>query len=107
MRRILGNDRGYATIVAAGIIVAIIGLLFVVLGAVRLVLADHQARLAADLSAVAGAWAVTQGEDGCAAARETARLNDAELLDCTIEGADVTVTATVLTRSVKARAGPV
>ena len=67
-----------------------------------------QVSKAASLSAaVAGAWALATGEDACAAARDTAALNDATLGTCTESGRDVIVTATVRGRSTQAKAGPV
>lgn len=103
----LGNDRGNATVTSAGIVAALVGLLFAVLTAFQTVLDDHQSRLAADLSAVAGAWAHAYGEDGCGAARDTARRNDADLSAChTEDTGDVTVTVTVGDRETTARAGP-
>ena len=92
------GEEGYATIAAAGIIVAIVSLLLIVAA---------EAQVAADLAAVAGAWALATGEDACAAARDTAALNDAALETCTESGRDVIVTATVRGRSTQAKAGPV
>lgn len=103
----LRNDRGNATVTSVGIIAALVGLLFVVLTAFQTVLDDHQSRLAADLAAVAGAWAHAYGEDGCGVARETAQLNDGEVTACRTEDTgDVTVTVTVGNRDTTARAGP-
>lgn len=102
----LRNDRGNATVTSAGIIAALVGLLFAVLTAFQTVLDDHQSRLAADLAAVAGAWAHAYGEDACAAAYETARRNDADISACRIDGDDVTVTVAVGDRETTARAGP-
>jgi secretion/DNA translocation related TadE-like protein len=103
----LGNDRGNATVTSAGIIAALVGVLFAVLTAFQTVLDDHQSRLAADLSAVAGAWAHAYGEDACHVARETARRNGGEATAChTEDTGDVTVTVTVGDRATTARAGP-
>ena len=96
------GEEGYATIAAAGIIVAIVSLLFIVAAVGSRVAARHEA-----LAAVAGAWALATGEDACAAARDTAALNDAALETCTESGRDVIVTATVRGRSTQAKAGPV
>lgn len=103
----LRNDRGNATVTSAGIIAALVGVLFAVLTAFQTVLDDHQSRLGADLAAVAGAWAHAYGEDGCSVARETAQLNDGEVTACSTEDTgDVTVTVTVGNRDTTARAGP-
>ncbi|WP_408929359.1 Rv3654c family TadE-like protein [Corynebacterium marquesiae] len=101
------GEEGYATIAAAGIIVAIVSLLLIVAAVGSRVAARHEAQVAADLAAVAGGWALATGEDACAAARDTAALNDAALETCTESGRDVIVTATVRGRSTQAKAGPV
>lgn len=101
------GEEGYATIVAAGIIVAIVSLLLIVAAVGSRVAARHEAQVAADLAAVAGAWALATGEDACTAARDTAELNDATLETCTESGRDVIVTAAVRGRSTQAKAGPV
>ena len=75
------GEEGYATIAAAGIIVAIVSLLLIVAAVGSRVAARHEAQVAADLAAVAGAWALATGEDACVAARDTAALNDALLTD--------------------------
>ena len=51
------GEEGYATIAAAGIIVAIVSLLLIVAAVGSRVAARHEAQVAADLAAVAGAWA--------------------------------------------------
>ena len=101
------GEEGYATIAAAGIIVAIVSLLLIVAAVGSRVAARHEAQVAADLAAVAGSWALATGEDTCTAASDTAALNDATLENCTESGRDVIVTATVRGRSTQAKAGPV
>ena len=49
------GEEGYATIAAAGIIVAIVSLLLIVAAVGSRVAARHEAQVAADLAAVAGA----------------------------------------------------
>lgn len=104
--RIVRDETGSASVVAAGIIAAMMSLVLAVVSATALVAARHEAQVAADLSAVAGAFAHYRGEDGCRAAGETARHNGAELAACGVADGDVTVTARVRTRSAQARAGP-
>ena len=82
-------------------------LLLIVAAVGSRVAARHEAQVAADLAAVAGAWALATGVDACAAARDTAALNDAAVETCTESGRDVIVTATVRGRSTQAKAGPV
>ena len=111
-----GSDRGYATIASACIIAAVVALALVVATAVSRTADTHRAQVAADLAAVAGATALHAGQgsgsgggggDACAVARETARLNGAELADCSITGTDVTVTAEVGGAEAAAKAGPI
>lgn len=105
--KMLADDQGHATVTSAGLIAALVGLLFTVLAAFHAVLDTHQARLAADLAAVAGAWAQAYGEDGCATAGRTAALNQAEVTGCHPDpGGDLTLSVTVGGREATARAGP-
>lgn len=106
-RRLLTDDRGYATVVSLGIILALVSLTGVVLAAAGMVLATHRAQVAADLAAVAGAWAHAHGHQGCAVATDTAELNVAELDSCQIQGGDLLVVAVVDGRAATARAGPI
>lgn len=106
----LGDDRGYATIASAGIIAAVVALALVVAAAVSRTADTHRAQVAADLAAVAGATALHTGDgsgDACAVARETAQLNGADLADCAITGADVTVAAEIGRAEAVAKAGPI
>lgn len=105
--RILVGEEGYATVVAAGIIAAVASLLLAVAAVASLVVAQHEAQVAADLAAVAGAWEVAMGRDACTKATEIATLNGAELGSCDVDGRDVEVTARLRGRSAIARAGPV
>ena len=106
-RKFRGADAeaGYATVATAGILAAISGLLLVVAAASSQVVAQHRAQVAADISAVAGAWALAYGEDACSAAQHTAGMNDGHLQACTPEGDDVVVSAVVRGRDATARAG--
>ncbi|WP_309223149.1 Rv3654c family TadE-like protein [Micromonospora sp. CP22] len=111
-----GGDRGGATICLLGV-----GLLFVVaglfgagVGTARL--ARQQARVAADLGALAGAARALQGEpETCTRAGELVVANGARLVRCRLDGLDVLVTTEVvveplpgMTRTARAtsRAGP-
>ncbi len=112
----LRDDRGLATVVAAGVI-GVVGLLLgalLVLGAV--VATRHRAENAADLAALAGAAESVRGrEPACARARVVAERNGAALVDCTFLGWDLQVDVarscgclpTADTTTVRARAGPV
>lgn len=94
------------TIVSAGAAAALISLCLVVVAAAGQVDAHHRAQVAADLAAVAGAYALYRGEDGCAAAGEVAERNGAALGTCTVSAPDLTVSARVRGREVSATAGP-
>ncbi|MEV2236618.1 Rv3654c family TadE-like protein [Micromonospora sp. NPDC049891] len=110
------GERGGATICLLGV-----GLLFVVaglfgagVGAARV--ARQQARVAADLGALAGAGRALQDEPvACARAAELVAANGARLVWCRLDGLDVLVTTEVIvdplpgmTRTAMAtsRAGP-
>lgn len=95
------------TIATAGFAAALISLGLVVVGAAAQVSAHHQARVAADVAAVAAASALSRGENACAAAGESARRNSASMNGCEVSGADVTVTTAVRGREVTSTAGPV
>lgn len=112
----LRDDRGLATVLAAGAI-GVVGLLLgalLVLGSA--VATRHRAENAADLAALAGAADAVRGrEPACARAREVAGRNGASLVGCTWIGwdlqVDVALTCGCLpvgdVATVRARAGPV
>lgn len=98
---------------AAAIISALVFIAALLGGASAVVVAQHRAQLAAELAAVAGAWANSRGEDGCAVAATVVELNGAKMLHCLLEGADVQVESRVIigVRATgaapgRARAGP-
>lgn len=112
------DDRGAATVLLVpflGILVLATLLLAFQGGAL---VTQHRAQAAADLAALAGAVALQRGDDGCAAAGESAARNDARLARCDVTGTsgrEVLVTVSrdgpeLLGRSViveaSARAGP-
>lgn len=105
-RRTLLDDRGNATIVAVGIITALAALAFAVAAVVTARLDHHRAQVAADLAAVAGAVAHYYGENACARAAEVADLNDAAVVDCHPDGADVVVAVRIRMAEAVSRAGP-
>ncbi|MDK4326537.1 flp pilus-assembly TadE/G-like family protein [Corynebacterium propinquum] len=104
------NDDGYATVAAAGIIVAIVAVSLSLIGVASHVVARHQGQLAADMAAVAGAEAFARGEPPCPAARETAEANHATVDSCRTDNRDVLVEVTagvsVTSASARGRAGP-
>ncbi|MGK5671490.1 Rv3654c family TadE-like protein [Micromonospora sp. URMC 106] len=116
-RRGTGGERGGATVclLAVGLVFVVVGLFGAAVGAART--ARQQARVAADLGALAGAGQALHGEPAaCGRAAEIAAANGGSLLACRLDGLDVLVTAEVavtplpgLSRvaTATARAGPV
>lgn len=109
------DERGAATL----LVTACLGLLMLVGCALAvvaaMVTAHRSAQAAADLAALAGAGAIQEGGDACAAAGSVAVANDARLIGCTVAGDDVTVEVKVRgprwlgqphDLSAQARAGP-
>lgn len=107
IRKKLFDDSGYATIASSGIIIAAISLLVIVAAVVSRVIAAHEAQVAADMAAIAGAFAHVGGEDGCAEAGRIALLNGGTLDACTIRGQDVQVAITMREQTAHAKAGPI
>ncbi|MGN9763618.1 Rv3654c family TadE-like protein [Micromonospora sp. SD12] len=111
------GDRGGATVclLAVGLAFVMVGLFGAAVGAART--ARQQARVAADLGALAGAGQALLGEPAaCGRAVEIAGANGGRLLACRLDGLDLLVTAEVavtplpgLARAAtaSARAGPV
>jgi secretion/DNA translocation related TadE-like protein len=111
------QERGSATlwVLAAGLLLVLVGVAGAAVGSARM--ARHQAVVAADLAALAGAARAGQGEGpACARAAGLAAANRAALVGCRTAGLDVTVTTQVavsplpglrLNATAQARAGPV
>lgn len=104
------------TVTTAFTVAAVLALAVAVLLVGRATVAAHAARSAADLSALAGAHALSSGESACSVASGIAAANGAGLAVCTVDGHDVVVRADVTvnlgllgsrTASAVARAGPV
>ena len=103
------NDEGYMTIASAGVASILISLLVVLAWQAGNLVAKEQAQVAADVSAVAGAYAFARGElpdAACATAKHTAEANNAQLENCATEGEDLTLTVTVRGQEAHAKAGP-
>ena len=110
-----GQERGAATLLAVSFlgVLVLVGSALAVVGG--MVVAHREAQSAADLAALAGASAVTDGEEPCPAAARLAADNDARLQECTVDGPEVTVEVTVAgprwlgqthDLAARARAGP-
>jgi secretion/DNA translocation related TadE-like protein len=110
------DQRGSATVLALGL-VGVLAFATVLLSALGGVVADQRrVASAADLAALAGAGALQDGADPCAAARSSAARNGASLDSCRVDDQVVTVRVLraaghVLGRrlevSSRSRAGPV
>lgn len=116
-----GRERGSGTILLMAVVIFMLFLAagFGVVG--RYIVANHQARAAADLAALAGARAYGTGSDGCLAAAANAIRNHHKLAHCDIVGepTDFVITTKITqpvpikmpglprTLTVKAHAGPV
>ena len=116
-RSVRRRDHGSATV----LVLAVLGVLLVVAAAaftlVGAVVASHRAHAAADLSALAGAALLVQGQgpgSACVRAAAAARRNDAVSVSCRA-GADLSIEVVVSVparipglgaASARARAGP-
>ena len=107
------DEDGAGVVLVLGLVAFLVTTALVCGGVVALVVGHRQAQTAADLAALAGAAAVSQGGDVCAVVREIASRNGATAA-CTTAGPVVTVEATVRMPPVlggrevrgRARAGP-
>lgn len=89
------GEQGSATLLAVALL-GVLVLVGVALGVVAAILHAHrQAQAAADLAALAGAAAVADGADACAAAGRIALANHAVLGACRVSGREVLVEVTV------------
>ncbi|MGB3772350.1 MAG: Rv3654c family TadE-like protein [Rhodococcus sp. (in: high G+C Gram-positive bacteria)] len=86
------RDRGSATVVGAFVTLALVVVTALVVSVGAAVSARHQAQSAADLAALAGAAALTEGvEAGCAAATVSADRMGAVVDQCRVDEWDVQV----------------
>jgi secretion/DNA translocation related TadE-like protein len=110
------DERGSATVVMLGVIAAVLTLTVSGLLLSSAVLASHQARSAADLSALAAAGALLRGEPSpaaCRSARLVATANHGQLQRCAVVGMDAWISITVAAgmrglgvATARSRAGP-
>src|SRR5439155_20249242 len=101
-------DRGSASIwlLAAGFVVVSLGMGVALVGAAAT--DRHQAQVAADLGALAGArYAVLGAGTACDRAGRIVAANGGRLVACRLDGLDVAVPAGVRPALASARAGPV
>lgn len=92
--RLARDDRGYATVAAAGVIVGVVSVLVMVVYVGAAVIARHRAQSAADLAVLAAAIDHVSGDaDACATAREVIddQRSGVVLRRCRTDGTDVVV----------------
>jgi secretion/DNA translocation related TadE-like protein len=110
------DQRGAASLLAVALL-SVLLLVGAALGVVAaMVWAHRSAQAAADLSALAGAAELQEGEDACGAAGRIAGANHARLTSCRVEGQEVVVVEVMVAGprwlgqdddlSARARAGP-
>lgn len=85
------QDDGVATMWGVVLIGVLVTVTLLCAHGVSLVVAQRQAQLGADLSALAGADSLQSGGDGCSAAKDVASRNHTKVLKCTAEGTKVRV----------------
>lgn len=101
------EEHGSTTVLTAGII-AILALISAVFFSHSSTTIDvHKTRNAADLAAVAAAFAHHTTGEGCQLAAEIATDNGATLTQCHIDGGDAYVTVKGVKATARARAGPI
>jgi secretion/DNA translocation related TadE-like protein len=109
------DQRGAASLLAVALLAVLLPV-GTALGVVAaMVWAHRTAQAAADLSALAGAAELQEGEDACGAAGRIAGANHASLTSCRVQGQEVVVEVMVAgprwlgqddDLSARARAGP-
>lgn len=108
------GEKGSATVLATVMIGALTAVTLLALTAGGILVDHRRAEAAADLAALAGAAALRDGADGCAAAERLARANGAVLAGCEVALETVLVEVVVDTGfaelvgtiTARARAGP-
>ena len=93
-----GHDAGSASVLAVGVIACLLAIALGALAVLSAVRASHVARSTADLAALAAAGRIEQAGDpagACVEARRVARLHDAAVVACTVDGSEVSVTTSV------------
>lgn len=97
-----------STTYGASIILGLIAVTITVISGVKMLLAEQEAQVAADLASISAAITLATGdvEDPCAVARGVAKENGGKVTDCAINGEDVQIRVTRMGRNAHATAGP-
>lgn len=90
-----GDERGVAVVVVLALVMVLVTVAFVSVGTVAIVLGHRRAQVAADLAVLAGAAALQQGGDACAAVVRIAARHDARVTGCVVEGLTVAAATAV------------
>ncbi len=96
-----------SSITTAGIVAALVSVFLTIAWLGGMVVDKHRAQTASDLAAVAGAYAAYYGRDACPAADRVAVVNGASVVECSVDGLDVTIRARSGGQEAVAKAGPV
>lgn len=91
----MDRERGSASVLMVGVMAVVMVCAGVAVVVVGYLIGIHQARGAADLSALSAAAMFERGEDGCAQARRTARQNAARMTRCDRVGDELDFVVTV------------
>lgn len=89
------EERGSASVLMVGVMAVVMVFAGVAVVVAGYLIGSHQAKGAADLSALSAAAVFEQAEDGCAQARRTAQQNGARVTRCDRVGDDVDFVVTV------------
>lgn len=100
------DDAGYATVLAAGILLVLVAVLGTVVVGVSYIRNAHLAQRAADFSAIAGAQELYFGREACVTATAIATRNGGTVIECIVRGDDLTVAVRVGRRVAVSTAGP-
>ncbi|MCS4490108.1 pilus assembly protein TadG-related protein [Corynebacterium sp. ES2794-CONJ1] len=103
----MNDEEGSTTIVSAGMIVMIVVIVGILAHVFTIMVEAHQARNAADLAAVAGAYELATGHPGCPRAVEIVQLHEAEPRGCREIDGDIYIQVRMGTQLARARAGRV
>ena len=95
MQDIIRSERGNATALMVGVMGVVVALSSAALVIAGYAVGFHQARAAADLSALSGAAAFQQGREPCAQAALTAKHNGARMDHCSQVGDAVDFVVTI------------
>ena len=91
-----------SSITTAGIVAALVSVFLTIAWLGGMVVDKHRAQTASDL-----AYAAYYGRDACSAADRVAVVNGASVVECSVDGLDVTIRARSGGQEAVAKAGPV